>query len=171
MSEWNTVPDFLSSFILSQRIKELESCAKRESDDLSALAKLVGRIEKRSQWLQKRIRTQRRKTVVSERGLALARSYLAAAQIREYVANWVSKQRAANVAALPVAELERNVARLVGEMVAIVEQFLKTRDDGTSELPTSPLSTSGSESESEPEPESAIEDLLDDEIAGIGQDR
>ena len=135
------MPDFLSSFILSQRIKELESCSKREIDDLSALAKLVGRVEKRSQWLQKRIRTQRRKTVPPSAGSRWARSYLAAAQIREYVANWASKQRAANVAALPVAELERNVARLVGEIVAIVEQSLKTRDNGTSELPISPLLT------------------------------
>ena len=74
---------------------------------------------------------------------------------------------AANVAALPVAELERNVARLVGEMVAIVEQSLKAQDDGTSELPTSPLLAS----DSEPEPESAIEDLLDDDaIAGLRQE-
>ncbi len=155
--------EFLSSFILSQRIKELESSTKRETDELAALATLVGRVEKRAQWLQKRIRAQRRKTVSAESGLALGRCYLAAAQIREYVASWANKQRAANDAALPVVELERNVARLVGEIVAIVEQSLKTRDNGTSDLHTSPLSST----ESEP----AIEDSLeDDETAGLGQE-
>jgi hypothetical protein len=128
--------------ILSQRVKELESSTTRDAGELAQLTTLKARVEKRSHWLQKRVRTQRRKTVASEHGLALARCYLAAAQVREGVSTWIVNHRADSEAPSSFPDLERDVARLVGGLVAVVEQLLKSQVDGAHELQASPLSGS-----------------------------
>jgi hypothetical protein len=134
------VPEFFSALIWSQRVRELESSTKHDTDGLAQLATLVSRAEKRSQWLRKQYRTNRRKTVDAEQELVLARCYLAAAEIREYVASWVKQRATDGRAGHSVPELEANVARMFGAMLAIVEQLLKTRDDGAYDLHAVPLS-------------------------------
>jgi hypothetical protein len=161
VTEWNAVTEFFGSMILSQRVRELESSNEREADELAQLATLTARVEKRLQWLQKRVRTQRRKTVASEHGLALARCYLAAAQVREGVSAWIIKHRADDGAPASFAELERNAAKLVGALVAVVEDLLKSRTDGLHEPHASPHAGWGAEPADE-EPDDDADGVVDE---------
>ena len=144
--------EHFSATVWSQRVKELESSTKRDSDDLAELATLLARADKHLNWAHRQHRAQQRKALATERGLALARCCLLEARIRERLAHWTRTHTAEGGAA---AELEADVVDLLDQLLQLALQHLQPRDP-----PADPLADQlatrrrGAPDESLDEPES-----------------
>jgi len=111
-----------------QRVKELESSTKRDSEELVEVATLLARADKHANWAHRQYRSQRRKTLATERGLTLARCCLVEARIRERLAHWARTDAVSGGAGAAALELEQDLVKLLEEMLELVEQVLKPKD-------------------------------------------
>jgi hypothetical protein len=146
------VTDSFSAAIWRERIRELQSLSERDTKHLTQLATLLARADKRSRWLQRHYRAQRRQTTESTHGLGLARCYLAEATIREGVASWVDLHRVDVRTEASTRQLQDMIATLVRSMIKEIETLLTPQDDDLTEM-TTRLCWRLLEAQEEPAPE------------------